>query len=149
MAKRKRKIKTQVARTPEDLVRYKKLFIHHLQRGASPKYAAKLANVSHTAAYNWKHSDSDFAKDWRNAMDMRCDDIQHHGMKRACEYSDTLVQFFLKHHRPGQYGSHERESHPAVRMTLEESEARLLQLGVQLPIIEGDYAVVKEETPEK
>jgi hypothetical protein len=39
-----------------------------------------------------------------------------------------------------------RAARESKRMTLEESRARLVQLGVPLPVIEGDYEEVDDET---
>ena len=57
-------------------------------------------------------------------------------MQRAIKNTDSNAQFYLRAHRPET--RHETSPNVVIRMTLEESRERLRQLGVPLPMIEGD-----------
>jgi hypothetical protein len=92
--------------------------------------ASRTAGVSRKTAYQQRSEDSDFAAQWDEALDEACDALEAEARRRAVEgveqkkftrggdpivdpetgeqykervYSDTLLVFLLKGHRPERY----------------------------------------------
>ena len=136
----KRKLKQKIGQLPQTTAWYKKAFISKLEKGFSPRKSALLVKIAHTTAYGWRHTDSEFAAKWDEAILTTADLVESALVQRALKFSDGNAQFYLRAHKPEIYGKHETSTRVTVRMTMEESHERLRQLGVPLPIIEGDCA---------
>ena len=134
----KRKRKAKISHAPKSTAAYKKSFLEKLEKGISPRYAAKLARIARSTIYNWKRDDAGFAAAWDDAIRTGVDLVETRLVPRAIKNSDSNAQFYLRAHRPETYGRHETSPNVVKRMTLEESRERLRQLGVPLPMIEGD-----------
>ena len=83
--------------------------------------SAQAIGVSRTCCYDHKDNDPVFAKAWENAVDDAVDALEEEGRRRAFEgvrepvyyqgnvcghiqkYSDTLLMFLMKGHRPETY----------------------------------------------
>ncbi len=141
--RRRRRRKTEISHRPEARAAYKTRFLAKLEKGNSPRIAAELCNISHTAIYAWRKDDADFLAAWEEAIQTGVDRVETALAKRAIKSSDRAAELYLKAYRPERYGR--REESPStthnvnIRMTLEESRERLRQLGILPPVIEGDY----------
>lgn len=96
-------------------------FIASLQKLPNVTRAAKAAGINRKYAYQVKKSDIQFAEAWDDALGMSVDNaeaelhrravlgvlepVYHNGKKVGSvrEYSDTLLIFLLKTHRPEKY----------------------------------------------
>lgn len=117
-------------KTPE---KAKALFILALTQNPNVTAAADLARINHSTAYRWKNEDKKFAEAWENALERSTDSLEQEAIRRAREgvvrmkfhegraitiagpdgktqipylereYSDTLLIFLLKAHRPKKY----------------------------------------------
>jgi hypothetical protein len=138
----------------------KERIIAALREGLSPTYAVRKAGLSRAEAYRWRKEDSEFKRQWEEAVSEGVDLLEDEAQRRAVDgynvrdiynknrevigqvrkYSDSLLMFLLKSRRPERY-NRPVESVPRVerRISLEEARARLLQLGLPVPEIEGDY----------
>lgn len=87
--------------------------------------ACDKAHVSRWTAYGWKENDDAFSKEWEDALERSCDSLEQEATRRARdgvvkrkftpvvdntydeyeerEYSDTLLIFLLKAHRPKKF----------------------------------------------
>ena len=106
-AMEKQKRKRKIGNRPETTERYKKRFIETLEKGYSPRYAAKLANVSRPTIYNWKRDDPEFAAAWDDAILTGVDLVESRLVQRAIKNSDSNAQFYLRAHKPEIYGRHD------------------------------------------
>lgn len=100
-------------------------FLEHLKSTANVTLSARLAGVSRRTAYNHRAADPEFLSAWNAAVDEAIELLEAEARRRAVdgtdrpvyqggklvgyvrEYSDTLLMFLLKGHRPEQY----RERH--------------------------------------
>ena len=130
-------------------------FIETLERTANVSLACKKVGVSRKVAYSWKNKDSakgrDFRRRWDEAIEVAVDVLEAEARRRALtgvrepvfykgkeitivsKYSDTLLIFLLKAHRPDTYRDVRRLEHTGVRggapITLREmNDAELLAL---------------------
>ena len=97
-----------------------------------------MVDVARSCVYNWRQEDPQFAADWDDAIEAAIDLVETRMYQRAIKHSDSNAQFILRSRRSDIYGRHETSTNVTVRMTLEQSHERLRQLGVPLPMIEGD-----------
>ena len=140
-AKVARKRKVQVARTPADVVKYKKRFLARLEQGNAPGVAAKLAYVSHSAVYGWKQDDQQFAADWEAAIQIGVDKVETALVKRAIKSSDQAAIAYLKAYRPERYARKDgadQHGNVILNITLQEHYKQLERLGLPIPLIESD-----------
>ena len=97
------------------------LFCKYLADTGNVTKAAQAINVSRTCCYEHKDEDPLFAEAWQNAVDQAVDELEEEGRRRAFEgtlepvfykgkecgyirkYSDTLLIFLMKGHRPEKY----------------------------------------------
>ena len=130
-------------------------FIETLAFTANVSLACKKVGVSRKVAYSWKNKDSakgrDFRRRWDEAIETAVDVLEGEARRRALtgvrepvfykgeeiaevsKYSDTLLIFLLKAHRPDTYRETKRLEHTGVRggapITLRElNDAELLAL---------------------
>ena len=98
-----------------------------------------MAGLAHSTVYKWRREDVEFAAAWADCVEQGLDLLEDRAYQRAMKSSDTLLMFQLRARRPAVYGRADTTSPRVdIRMTLEESRERLRQLGVPLPVIEGD-----------
>jgi putative ATPase subunit gpP of terminase len=138
MEKPKRKQKQKIGNRPATTASYKRRFIAKIEKGYSARVAAQMCDIAHKTIYNWRNADPEFASDWDDAVEHSLDLVETRLMQRAIKHSDSNAQYILSRRRPQIYGKHDTSTNVTVRMTLEESRERLRQLGVPLPMIEGD-----------
>ena len=99
----------------------KTVFIEKLKASPNVSVAAKAAGINRTYAYKLKSEDDEFAAAWDEAVESSTDAAEAEAFRRAVkgtvkpvfhmgkkvggirEYSDTLLIFLLKAHRPEKY----------------------------------------------
>ncbi len=104
-------------------------FIAALRRTGNVRAACKAAGISRTAAYNARNAFADFKALWDEALEDACDDLEGEARRRAFkgvkkpvyqqgalvgyvqEYSDTLLIFLLKAHRPEKFRERYEHQH--------------------------------------
>jgi hypothetical protein len=102
---------------------WKDAFLSILGKTSNITAAARKAKVSRSRVYQERDSDMDFAAAWDEALESAIDDAESEAWRRAVkgnikqrhydkdgnllgttrEYSDTLLMFMLKSHRPERY----------------------------------------------
>ena len=133
---RKRRIDQSVV----SVKRHKKRYLAALAKGRAPTVAARMAGLARSTVYKWRREDVEFAAAWADCVEQGLDLLEDRAYQRAMKNSDQLLMFQLRARRPEVYGRRTDDTLPRVdiRMTLQESRERLRQLGVPLPMIEGD-----------
>ena len=113
---------TRPTKKPQPRVRManknRKAFLAALKISASVTRAAQAAGVSRTRAYQWRDGSEEFAQAWDDAVDEAVDSLEQEAWRRArdgvdkpvtfqgqitdtyLEYSDPLLMFLLRGHRP-------------------------------------------------
>jgi hypothetical protein len=99
----------------------RRAFLNKLSETGNVSEAARASRVSRSHAYALKLADSDFAADWMDALESATDVLEAEARHRAVEgveqphfhqgrvtgsvrkYSDSLLMFLLKAHRPEKY----------------------------------------------
>lgn len=138
--KKRKPEKQHVARTPKEVVIYKRRFLDQLEKGRSPGIAAKRIDISRGTAYGWKKEDEEFNAAWKDAVETGLDQIETDLWDSAHEGSSSDMQFILKHRRREVYGNTDQpRANFILNVTLEEHYKRLERLGLPIPQIEGDY----------
>ena len=100
---------------------WKEIFVATLAKSPNVSAAAKKANINRQYAYVERGRDDDFAAAWDSALEVAVDDAEAEMWRRAVngtlkpvfhqgkkcgsvrEYSDTLLIFALKAHKPEVY----------------------------------------------
>jgi hypothetical protein len=149
--------KRRISRNPASKPVYQRRMLEALARGMSPTSAANAAGVGRSTAYLWRHEDPEFAAKWDAAVAQGIDRLEDEAHRRAVEgvkrpvyrggvlvgemtkYSDTLLMFLIKRRRPEVYGRSHDGSRKVDLISVEEARSRLKELGLQLPLTEGDY----------
>jgi hypothetical protein len=96
-------------------------FLHHLSAQGNVSCASKAARISRKTVYARRDTDPLFKAAWDDALNEGCDHLEEEARRRAVEgtkkpifyrgqvvgqireYSDVLLIFLLKAHRPGKY----------------------------------------------
>jgi hypothetical protein len=96
-------------------------FLKELGRSGNISAAARKAGVSRSHAYAMRSTDIDFASEWTDALENAVDSLEAEARRRAVDgvdsphfhqgniagtvkkYSDSLLMFLLKAHRPERY----------------------------------------------
>lgn len=112
--------KKQTKRTPKKRREWKKAFLAALAKSPNVSAAARKARIARAAVYEARE-DEPFAKAWDDALASAIDDAEGEMYRRAVkgtrkpvyqggvkvgeiqEYSDTLLIFLLKAHKPEKY----------------------------------------------
>ncbi|MDP6775701.1 MAG: hypothetical protein QGI83_02930 [Candidatus Latescibacteria bacterium] len=115
-------------------------FIENLRRAGNVKAACTAARVGRATVYRHRATVESFAEAWDDALEEACDVMEQEAYRRAVkgvrrpvyqqaqlvgyvrEYSDGLLQFLLKAHRPERFSERTRHEHSgpgggAIRMT--------------------------------
>jgi len=109
-----------MGRTPKVSI-WRPKFLEALAETANVSEAAQYAGVDRSTAYRHKERYEQFASDWEDALEQACDSLEREAWRRAVEgvdhpvmyqgiitdtykdYSDTLLIFLLKAHRPEKF----------------------------------------------
>jgi hypothetical protein len=79
-------------------------FLAVLAEGANVKAACAAAGIGRSAAYLAREKSPDFRRQWDDAIDAACDQLEAVAFQRAATgLSDVLLIFLLKSHRPAVY----------------------------------------------
>ncbi len=140
MAERKKR-KQQVARKPEEVEDHKKRFLVELELGNAPGTAARKAHIARCTAYKWKKEDPEFDAAWHDAIETSLDDVESGLFDRAKKGNSADAQFIMKHRRRETYGNTDgpNKQNFILNITLQDHYKRLEQLGLPIPVREGDY----------
>jgi transposase-like protein len=91
--------------TPEK----KAKFLSVLGEGGSITQAARAIGVARRNVYEWRKKDEQFKADWDDVVEQGTDLLEDVAVRRAMDYSDTLLIFLLKGRRKARYA--ERQEH--------------------------------------
>ena len=138
--------KEHVARTPQAVAKYKKLFLKQLALGRSPGGAARVVKIARSTAYAWKREDPEFDAAWVDAVETGLDLLEDSVFERGLKEGGEDARFILKHRRYNIKSPEEvRIKSPEevisnffLNAPLEEHYKRLERLGLY-PVIEKDY----------
>ncbi|WP_237740193.1 hypothetical protein [Oceanibaculum indicum] len=96
-------------------------FLGHLADTGNVSAACRLARLDRRTAYQWRGADADFRRLWQEALDAAVDALEAEARRRAVEgvehphfhqgqvagtvkrYSDALLMFLLRAHRPERF----------------------------------------------
>ncbi len=135
----------------------KRTFLEHLRETCNVTESAQVAGVSRTAMYERRAIDPELAKAWDDAVEQATDALEKEARRRALdgvdkpvyfqgkrvdvikEYSDPLLMFMLKGHRPHKY--RERVAEPPQALPAPQTVNNLV-LARQVSLI---LRVAKEE----
>lgn len=136
------------SRKPAD--NWKQVFITALLKSSNVSAACRKAKISRAVAYDHRETDTEFAAAWEEALEMALDDAESEAWRRGVkgtisnrqydkdgklisatrQYSDTLLIFMLKAHRPAKYRETIRNEHTgasggAIRVAQEHDLTKL------------------------
>ncbi|GBR09265.1 hypothetical protein [Gluconobacter frateurii] len=109
--------------------RRKERFLEHLAKSGNVSDSGRLAGVQRSTLYHWKETDAAFASQWEDALEDAADVLEAEARRRALEgydepityagkvvcdpetghplvrkkYSDGLMAFLLRAHRPSRF----------------------------------------------
>ncbi len=95
------------------------IFLAHLEQTANVSAAARAALVNRDTPYERRKTHPEFASAWDRAMEAAVDTLEAEARRRAMDYSDHLMMFLLKAHRPLKYREnikHEHEGDLTIRV---------------------------------
>jgi hypothetical protein len=80
-------------------------FLATLAKHCNVAEACRSANISRSAAYDWRSDDKGFAKDWDDAEQEAADKLEKVAWDRATgvDKSDRMLEILLKAHRPEKF----------------------------------------------
>jgi len=139
-----------------------KFFVAVVATGGNVTKACAVAGYSRRSIYEYREKDEEFAKHFREALDKGVESLEHEAARRAHrgvnepvyyegervglkrKYSDTLLIFLLKAHKPDKY--RERLGIDFANATPEQVEAAILAM--PLPKLRGMLARLDKDNPE-
>lgn len=83
-------------------------FFQVLRETGNVGIALKEVRVHRKVAYHLRKIDEDFAQEWEDALEESIQGLEARARERAMSYSDSLMMFLLKAHRPDVYGDRVR-----------------------------------------
>jgi len=107
--------------TGDERLKKQDVFIKWLSRKGNVSAACKKAKIDRSTAYEWRKDDPNFAKRWEEAIEIATEWMEEEARRRAADgvlqpvfqggkrvgsirkYSDTLLIFLLKAHKPEKY----------------------------------------------
>lgn len=122
---------------------WKQVFFENLSKSPNVSKAAKAAGYTRQWLYQLREQDPDFAKAWDDALASGLDAAEGELYRRAVngtlrkvfyqdkeidvvrEYSDTLLIFLLKSHKPERYNQPLRNEHTGKNGGPVETESRV------------------------
>lgn len=112
----------------------KAAFLRHLSKSGNVSESSRIAGVERSTLYSWRDADVVFAKEWECALEDAVDILESEARRRAVEgydelvlsggrmicdsngspvtrrkYSDGLLSFLLRAHRPSRFGDTDRD----------------------------------------
>ncbi|MEQ8252186.1 MAG: hypothetical protein RIB41_13180 [Oceanibaculum nanhaiense] len=115
-------------------------FLDHLADTGNVSAACRLAKLDRRTAYQWRGADADFRRQWQEALDAAVDALEAEARRRAVEgvehphfhqgqvagtvkrYSDALLMFLLRAHRPERFRERNSETPPATEGDSDDAE---------------------------
>jgi hypothetical protein len=112
--------------TPEKTSRaWERPFLEALRLTGNVSKACRVVGIDRTTPYKAREADPDLAAAWDDAIADACDELEAEARRRAMgyqkpiywrgqivgnslEYSDTLLMFLLKAHRPDKFREHKQ-----------------------------------------
>jgi len=103
-------------------------FLGHLADTGNVSAACRLARLDRRTAYQWRSADAAFHRHWQEALDAAVDALEAEARRRAVEgvehphfhqgqvagtvkrYSDALLMFLLRAHRPERFRERNNEA---------------------------------------
>ena len=132
----------QAGHSPEATAANKRALLVALSLGMNPGDGAEAVGVGRSTVFDWKQNDPEFAAAWEEARETSWDRAETKMYNLGMDGDVTALDKALKANRPEKWREARSESttttNIAVRMTLEESEERVRQLGIVLQAYEGD-----------
>ena len=131
-------------------------FLAVLRETANVSRACETVNISRQTAYKWREEEKEFARNWDETLEAAADDLEQEARRRAyqgvdkpvfyqgieCgavrEYSDTLLIFLLKAHKPDRFRDR-------VEHTGKDGNAIQVETRVILPSDEGEPSSTEAE----
>jgi hypothetical protein len=148
VAKRKVKIVAVLApkeagHSPEATAPNKAALLVALGLGMGPGEAAEAVGIGRSTAFGWKKDDPEFSAKWDEARETAWDKLEGRLYSLGMQGDRLSITDTLKAYRPERWRETKSDAAPltttvSVKMTLEESQERLRQLGIELPVFEGD-----------
>lgn len=83
--------------------RARAMFLDTLRASCNVSAACRAAGIGRASAYQWRDSDAEFARDWKDAEDEAVDGLEQAAWDRAVDGSDRMMEILLKGHRPEKY----------------------------------------------
>jgi len=113
----------------------KRRFVTHLATCGNISESARVAKIESGTLYRWRSQDMEFAEAWERALEAAVDAMEAEARRRAVQgydepvfyggrivqdpdtgkpimrrkYSDGLMRFLLRAHRPARFGETDRE----------------------------------------
>ena len=97
--------------------RAREAFLAQLRLVPNVSAAARAANISRRAAYDWRDDDEEFAAEWDDAVAESVDQLEAVAWERATDQSDRMLEILLKAHRPDKYVDRQRVEHSGKTVT--------------------------------
>ena len=149
VAARKAKIVTvlspaQAGHSSEATAENKKAMLQALGMGMGPGPAANAVGIGRSTAFTWKKEDPEFSAKWDEARETAWDRLEDRAYELGMGGELKAITDTLKAFRPERWRETRSETTSTlntnfnVRMTLEELQERLKQLGIVMPEYEGD-----------
>lgn len=125
-------------------------FLEALQKTGNVSEAARRVNLSRRHAYKLKQDDPDFRQAWQDALDAAVDTLEMEARRRAIEgyekpifyqgkkigverkYSDGLLTFLLRAHRPSVYREDLGDKSSTERMDIHDLQSLRTELSRRL-----------------
>ena len=130
--------------SPEATAANKKAMIKALGVGMNPGDAAEAIGVGRSTVFNWKKDDPEFSAAWDEARETAWDRAETKMYELGMDGNVIALKEALRANRPEKWRETRSESTSTLntnfhlKMTLEESQERLKQLGIVMPMYEGD-----------
>ena len=133
----------EAGHTPEATAANKKALLVALSLGMNPGDGAEAVGVGRSTVFNWKKEDPEFAAAWEEARETSFDRAETMMYTLGMNGDVAALKETLRANRPERWRETRNSESTSttnlnVRMTLEESEERVRQLGIVLPAYEGD-----------
>jgi hypothetical protein len=121
---------------------WKPRFLEVLSQGTTVTTAAAAAGIDRSTANRARKTDAAFNTAWTEAEEQGTDVLEEAAIKRAVEFSDTLLLALLRARRPEKFMERQRLEH--VRVDLSSAQEELENMARK--ILEADDEDEAEET---
>jgi AcrR family transcriptional regulator len=157
--------------TPKKWDKRQTVFLKWLAKTGNVAASCRKAKINRSLAYEWRNGDEVFAAAWDEALEIATELLEEEARRRAQDgvlepvfylgkragavrrYSDTLLIFLLKAHRPDKYRDNHRHEHVVKPVTVRHDLSKLsvIQLRQLRELVEqtvlnaaGDHADTAE-----